>query len=622
VSAELSPESTTEAFAHRSVIRSALDDVHRALVDNTDGEVAGYIPELARVDPDRFGIAVATVDGHGYDTGDAGELFTIQSISKAFVYGLALDDHGHKEVLRKVGVEPSGDAFNSIVMDEENNRPLNPMVNAGAIACSALILGDGLEQRRQRVLDMFSGYAGRPLDIDWNVCESERRTGHRNRAIAYLELNSGMIDEPVEEHLDLYFAQCSILVTARDLAMMAATLANGGVNPVTGERVISSGNVSRVLTVMATCGMYDWSGEWMYRVGLPAKSGVGGGIIAVLPGQLGIGTFSPRLDDHGNSCRGVDTCEELGRTFSLHLLDAGAHTAPAVRREYDASTVPSKRMRRAAERELLDARGAEIVVFELQGDLFFAPAEQVVRAVEGVAGRVRAVVLDARRVGRATSSAARLLGELQRQLAAVGVRLVMAGCPDELREGWKWAGFDWPVDDLVADADAALERCEDELLERATGTDADAHDHVDLGEIDILRDLDPDDLAAVAARLESHTYAPDEEILRAGEVADRLCFLASGSANVCIEIGEGRVRRIHSLGPGCAFGEAAVFQGGLRSATVVADGPATVLSLTLESLEELSRTRPAIGVHLLGAIGRRVFEMLGRALGEIAALEA
>ena len=222
-----------------SAMEQYLGRVHRDLADLTDGAVASYIPELSKVEPDQFGLALATLDGHVDGTGDDDALFTIQSISKPFVYGLALDDHGVDHVIQRVGVEPSGDAFNSIVMDERNNRPLNPMVNAGAIACAAMVKGTGLEERRQRVLDTFSRYAGRPLTIDWKVAESERRTGHRNRAIAYLELSSGMIEEPVDEHLDLYFEQCSILVTARDLALMAATLANGGVNPVTGERALA-----------------------------------------------------------------------------------------------------------------------------------------------------------------------------------------------------------------------------------------------------------------------------------------------------------------------------------------------------------------------------------------------
>ena len=390
---------------HPSAVQKSLDQILEALVGDRSGAVADYIPELADVDAERFGIAVATVDGHVYSTGDDDDLFTIQSISKPFVYGMALEDRGPEDVMRHVGVEPSGDAFNSIVMDEVNNRPLNPMVNAGAIACASLVEGDSLGARRRRVLSTFGRYAGRELSIDEEVCESERRTGHRNRAIAYLELNTGMITEPVEEHLDVYFAQCSVRVTARDLAVMAATLANGGHNPLTGEVVLGSDNVTRVLTVMATCGMYDWSGEWLYRIGLPAKSGVGGGVIAVLPGQLGIGVFSPRLDAHGNSVRGVRACEELAERFSLHLLATTSTGVPIVRHRYDGRQIHSKRLRRNEDRELLDARGGSIVVFQLQGDLYFGTAEKLARTVEqlrdGVEDEATHVVLDVRRIGRA-----------------------------------------------------------------------------------------------------------------------------------------------------------------------------------------------------------------------------
>ena len=304
-----------------SPIIAALQEIHATYAHASEGNVAGYIPELAKADPRLFGIALATADGAMYHVGDALHPFTIQSISKPLVYGMALEDHGVAHVLSKVGVEPTGEAFNSITMDEKNNRPFNPMVNAGAIATAAMIRGDDYAARLARIVEMFSRYAGRPLAIDDAVFRSEKATGHRNRAIAYLELNAGMIDEPVLQHLDLYFAQCSVVVTACDLALMAATLANNGVNPVSGERAIDAVYVKNVLSIMASCGMYDAAGDWVYRVGLPAKSGVGGGIFAVLPGELGIGVFSPPLDAQGNSWRGVQVCEELSRRFNLHLFE-------------------------------------------------------------------------------------------------------------------------------------------------------------------------------------------------------------------------------------------------------------------------------------------------------------
>jgi glutaminase len=249
-------------------------------------------------------------------------LFTIQSISKAFIYGLALEDRGREYVNSKVSVEPTGEAFNSIVLDEKTNRPYNPMVNAGAIATTDLIEGHGATERLKRILDLFRRYTGRELEMNVPVFLSEKATGHRNRAIAYLMLNFGMVSDRIEETLDLYFQQCSLMVNGHDLAVMAATLANGGVNPMTGERAIDGRYVQDVISVMLTCGMYDYSGEWGYRVGIPAKSGVGGGITAVVPEKLGIGTFSPLLDEKGNSVRGIKVCTDLSQDFGLHIFNA------------------------------------------------------------------------------------------------------------------------------------------------------------------------------------------------------------------------------------------------------------------------------------------------------------
>ncbi len=304
-----------------SPFQSFLDDLHQKYQPLQDGAVANYIPELAKVNPDLFSICVVTVDGQVYEVGDYSQLFTIQSISKVFVHGLALEDHGRDYVLTKVGVEPTGDAFNAIVLDEKSKRPYNPMVNAGAIATTSLIKGSGPTERLNRMLEMFQRYIGRDVYVDISVFMSERTTGHRNRAMAYLMLNFGMIDAPVDEALDLYFQQCSLMVNCHDLAVMAATLANKGVNPHTGEQAIDSRYIKDILSVMYTCGMYNFAGEWAYKVGFPAKSGVSGGIIAVIPNQMGIAVFSPLLDIRGNSVRGVKVCEELSQKFGLHLFE-------------------------------------------------------------------------------------------------------------------------------------------------------------------------------------------------------------------------------------------------------------------------------------------------------------
>ncbi|MBF2000610.1 MAG: glutaminase A [Synechococcales cyanobacterium M58_A2018_015] len=312
---------TSSIAAVTSPFRNYLNDLHEKYRSLNEGKVADYIPELALAKPEWFGICVVTQDGHVFEVGDCDQLFTIQSISKAFVFGLALEDHGREYVNSKVSVEPTGEAFNSIVLDEVTNRPYNPMVNAGAIATTDLIKGKNGTERLKRLLEMFERYTGRVHDINVPVFLSEKATGYRNRAMAYLMLNFGMVSHNIDETLDLYFQQCSIVVNAKDLAMMAATLANGGVNPVTKKRAIDERYVQDVISVMLTCGMYDASGEWAYRVGLPAKSGVGGGITAIAPGKLGIGTFSPLLDAKGNSVRGIKVCEDLSREFGLHLFN-------------------------------------------------------------------------------------------------------------------------------------------------------------------------------------------------------------------------------------------------------------------------------------------------------------
>jgi len=288
----------------------------------TEGRLANYIPELAKANPDWFGICVVTADGQTYSVGDYDQLFTIQSISKAFVYGLALEEHGRDYILKRVGVEPTGDAFNSLIqLEESSKRPYNPMVNAGAIATTSLIKGANPSERLNRLLDMFGRYVGHDLFIDMPVFLSERTTGHRNRAMAYLMLNFGMIDEKIDEALDLYFQQCSIMVNCHDLAIMAATLANCGINPLTQQRAIEARYIRDILTVMYTCGMYNFAGEWAYKVGLPAKSGVSGGLVVVVPQKMGIAVFSPPLDSHGSSVRGMKVCEELSERFGLHLFD-------------------------------------------------------------------------------------------------------------------------------------------------------------------------------------------------------------------------------------------------------------------------------------------------------------
>ncbi|MEO1061452.1 MAG: glutaminase A [Actinomycetota bacterium] len=310
-----------ERLQRRAWFERVVGELHGRYADLTDGSPADYIPQLAEVDPDRFAIAAMTTDGEQVAIGDHERPFTLQSISKLLVYGLALEERGRAAVLERVGVAPTGDSFNAIVLDEAANRAPNPMVNAGAIAVTDLVPGADVGERVEALRGLYERYVGRRPEVDRAVWDSERETGHRNRAIAYLMLSRGIVDDRVEETLDLYFAQCSVLVTASDLAVIAATIANHGVHPQTGERVVAPEIARDMMTVALTCGMYDYAGEWAYTVGIPAKSGVGGGILGILPGAGGLATYSPRLDEHGHSVRGVRVFEELSREFDLHLFD-------------------------------------------------------------------------------------------------------------------------------------------------------------------------------------------------------------------------------------------------------------------------------------------------------------
>ena len=313
-------DATTETPAGES-LADVLENVHARLLAERGGQVASYIPELARVDPEPFGIAVVAVDGRSVAAADAGVPFTIQSASKPFIFGMAIEEHGREGVLAKIGVQPVEEAFNAIALDEATNRPFNPMINAGAIAATDLVEGTDAADRLARVLETFRRGCGHPLTVDEAVFASERATGERNRALAHLMRSFAMIGPRLEETLDLYFRQCSLRVTCTDLAMLGATLANQGVNPATRERMFSAHTVRDVLSVMHGCGMYNFSGEWDLRVGIPAKSGVGGGIVAVIPGLAGVATFSPRLDEKGNSVRGIKAFQMLAERFHLHLFD-------------------------------------------------------------------------------------------------------------------------------------------------------------------------------------------------------------------------------------------------------------------------------------------------------------
>lgn len=302
-------------------IENTLKTIYEKYINNSTGHLASYIPELTKANPNDFGLSIVTMEGETFNYGSTDSTFTLQSTSKPFVYAMALEELGREFVRSKVGVEPTGEAFNSIIeLEKKTHRPYNPMINSGAIAISSMIKDKDSVKRDMRILNLFEEFTGRNLTIDENVFQSERNTAHRNRSIAHLLRHFNIIDADIEESLDLYFKQCSILVNTTDLAKMAATLASGGIQPLTKKVVIKNDIIKDVLSLMFTCGMYDTAGEWATNVGLPSKSGVSGGIICVVPGKMGIACYSPLIDDHGHSVRGALAINELVKLLNINLF--------------------------------------------------------------------------------------------------------------------------------------------------------------------------------------------------------------------------------------------------------------------------------------------------------------
>src|SRR5918993_263816 len=308
-----------QATLTKEKIEAALTEAYNKFKDLKEGKNADYIKELAKVDPNVFGIAIVTTDGQVYTKGDLATQVSIQSISKVFTMAKVIEEQGPKAVMDKIGVDATGMRFNSIVAVEmQKGKEINPLVNPGAIAATSLVNGADSAAKWKSILQIHSDFAGRPLSLDGPVYISEAGDNLRNQSIAHLLLAYGrMYTNPVEA-TDVYTKQCAIAVNAKDLAVMAATLANGGYNPVTKKTVVKPETVKYVLPVMATAGLYDDSGQWLYATGLPAKSGVGGGIIAVVPGIMGIAVISPPLSPAGNSVKAIQSIRYIVETLGLN----------------------------------------------------------------------------------------------------------------------------------------------------------------------------------------------------------------------------------------------------------------------------------------------------------------
>ncbi|MFG1480417.1 glutaminase A [Xanthobacter sp. V4C-4] len=571
-----------------------LNRTHAALAPLHDGEVPSYIPELAKAAPDQFGIALATTDGHLYEVGDTRVPFTVQSISKAVVFALALDTLGAEAVEAAIGVEPSGDAFNSIRLSADN-RPFNAMVNAGAIACSGLIADARGAEAFPLIAATLGRFAGRPLEVDEAVFTSERITGDRNRAIAYLLRNYGGIRGTVDAVLDVYFRQCSLLVTARDLAIMGATFANHGVNPVTGETVASPYAIARTLAVMSSSGMYDFAGEWIYRVGVPAKSGVGGGILAALPSQLGLGTFSPRLDVHGNSVRGIKTCEMLSEAFDLHLLSRRDDAHSCVLADYDFRAVPAKPGRQQREEQILAARLGAIRVLELAGKLSFASTDYVSRRLADPAAVPEFLILNLHRVTTITDAGMSLLLDMLKDQLPPATTTVVAG----VDAGAPVAPRVWALKNegarvrIFPTYEAAVEWAEDQIIYRHGGFPERSLDS-DLGRQALLLGLSAQDVAELGRLCTRTAYPAGTEIMSKDAATATVYFLLRG----VVSARGSHDTRIDTLIPGMAFGELALIDEP-RAGHVRADTEAICMELPVEQFRAFQDTHPRAAERII-----------------------
>src|SRR6266702_2969982 len=570
----------------------------------TSGTVAAYLPALGKADPAYFGISLATLDGHVYEVGDSRVPFTIQSMSKPFVFALALDLLGAGRVESAIGVEPSGDPFNSIRLNADNH-PFNPMVNAGAITCTGLIHESKGADAFEQIRLALSRFAGRDLAVDEAVYTSESQTGDRNRAIGYLLKTNAVISDNVSSVLDVYFRQCSVRVTARDIAIMAATLANRGVNPVSGEQVVTPYAISRTLSVMTSSGMYDFAGEWIYRIGIPAKSGVGGGMLAALPARLGLGSYSPKLDKHGNSVRGIKVCEALSSHYDLHMLNRSDDARNSIIADYDIGNSPSRRVRRVHEQNILAAHHQDVRVIELIGTLSFSNVDYVSRQL-AAKPRPQFVIFDLRRVAAVTHAGARLLAEEFRELENFQVMVILSGIKRS-SAGWRivreWTHGLSNLRDFYL-LDTAIEWAEDQVVYRHGGS-IDFHDTIELSEQPLLAGLAREELSALASLGTIGNYRAGEKIIAAGDPATSLFFIRSGVVHVTLPDGI----RLATLTAGMAFGEMALLEP-RRSADVLADASASAVEIAISGFERFRKQHPRASERIMRNLAQLLADRL------------
>jgi glutaminase len=485
-----------------------------------------------------------------------------------------------------------------------------------------LVDGDGADAQWQRIESMLSAFVGAPLAVDEAVYRSESETGFRNRAIAWMLKNFDIIEGEPMASLENYFRQCSVLVTCRDLAYMAATLANGGTHPLTGKRVLPAEHVEPVLSVMATCGMYDYAGSWLHEVGLPAKSGVGGGIIAVLPGRFGIGIFSPPLDAKGNSVRGIEACRRLSRDFCLHAFSRVGYPAMALGRVYTGADAPSRRQPSPAMRVFLVEHAKRIQYLCLHGFLAVDGIEFVIRRMREMAAQTHSFILDMHQVAGISDSAARLLNQARLSLAEDGVAVVFSrlhGRPVILEPMSRAARGGDKGFLSFEDNDLAAEWCENRLF--GVSDDVISESPVDLADTPLFAGMPDDLMHRVRAMAVIRRFDRGEPIVVSGEEDNgRVYFIESGRVSVLVPLPQGGHQRIATLGPGMNFGEMSLLGQSARSASVHADTDVTCWILLNHDLDALAVESPRLKIVLLENLARDMAAKLRRATQWIAAL--
>jgi glutaminase len=597
-----------------SPIESYLRTIHREISDLKDGKPYSTIPAMANVDPDNFGICLTTVDGYMYEVGDTREEFTIQSISKPFTYGLALSDLGMDAVDAKVDVEPSGNSFNEISLAPGTGRPANAMINAGALTATSLVQSRGGNRRFKRILSTYSHFAGRQLGVDEDIFRSELEHGHRNRALAYLLRSFDIIEDDPTPVIEDYFRQCSVMVNCIDLSVMAATLANSGRNPLTGVEAMDLLAVERVLSVMTTCGMYDDAGTWISTVGMPAKSGVGGGTIAVLPGQVGLAVYSPPLDEHGSSVRGMATSQRLSRDMELHFVRAARAGRSAIRATYDILAAPSGIRRTDEAMDVLRGHGHQAMVIELNGDLLFAGTESMVRELSGLDDDVDFVILDLRRVDEVADVSLRLLGEVRENLAKVDCDLVLIDGEGTLAETFRDVDRPVPTFDTRT---AAVEWCENELIMRYGG-DLLLPSTVEVAQCPALSPLSDEDVEALTRHMEDRTYEKGHVVRRVGQTFGGVFFILSGRIVTSVPGPTGERLKLTTLSAGMTFGELALGSDDRQETTVKALEDVHVKVLTAQAIRAVEKEEPRLAVELWKALTRDAYSRVDLYLRETA----